>query len=207
MKICRNTNCKNTHDGSFGGGLFCSRACANSRVKTKAIKEKTSDSLKRKFASGYKHTEQWHQKIKNYWANEDNRKKHGVLVSSFYKLNPQRKITFAKLSLYKKRISGQYIKKVLINEGIKKDICEKCGQLPTWNGQKLVLQLNHKDGDKTNNLLNNLEIICPNCHTQTENFASKNKRRYKLQNPLIGRRAGLDPVNVGSTPASVTSGI
>jgi Zn finger protein HypA/HybF involved in hydrogenase expression len=63
----------------------------------------------------------------------------------------------------------------LFKEKIKKKICEKCG-IKNWMGEKISLQLHHKDGDKTNNLLENLEILCPNCHSQTENFVSKNKK-------------------------------
>lgn len=60
------------------------------------------------------------------------------------------------------------------------DVCEECGQTSTWNNKDLVLQLDHIDGDSDNNNLNNLRLLCPNCHTQTENFGSKGKgSRYK----------------------------
>ena len=51
--------------------------------------------------------------------------------------------------------------------------CECCG-LSEWNNIPITLQAHHKDGDKTNNELNNLQLLCPNCHSQTENYCSKN---------------------------------
>jgi hypothetical protein len=60
------------------------------------------------------------------------------------------------------------------------DKCAECGQEGTWNNKPLVLQLDHMDGDSDNNYPQNLRLICPNCHTQTENFGSKGKgSRYK----------------------------
>lgn len=68
-------------------------------------------------------------------------------------------------------ITTYKLKKRLLREGLKTNICEICGQGPIWNGLPLVLQLDHKDGNKRNNTLYNLQILCPNCHTQTETYA------------------------------------
>ena len=67
------------------------------------------------------------------------------------------------------------LRKRLITEGIKKAKCECCGR-KTWMGQKLPLSLHHKDGNHGNNVLENLEILCYNCHAVTDNFGSKNKK-------------------------------
>jgi hypothetical protein len=47
--------------------------------------------------------------------------------------------------------------------------------LPNWRGKSLSLQLHHVDGNKTNNHLENLCLLCPNCHSQTNNWTGKNK--------------------------------
>lgn len=48
--------------------------------------------------------------------------------------------------------------------------CNKCGVGDIWENQKLVLQIEHKDGNHENNLKENLEFLCPNCHSQTETY-------------------------------------
>lgn len=64
----------------------------------------------------------------------------------------------------------------LIREGYKEEKCECCG-LIEWLGKKIPLQLHHKDGNELNNSLENLQILCPNCHAQTDNWCSKNRKR------------------------------
>ena len=54
-------------------------------------------------------------------------------------------------------------------------ICETCKCKPFWLGKKLVLQIDHKNGDHLDNRPENVRFLCPNCHSQTENFGSKNK--------------------------------
>jgi len=72
------------------------------------------------------------------------------------------------------------LKKKLVKKRILKDICSECRQLPIWNNKPLVLELDHIDGDVTNNELSNLRILCGHCHSQTPTFRGrKNKKRYK----------------------------
>lgn len=51
--------------------------------------------------------------------------------------------------------------------------CVWCGLKNEWNSKPLVLQLDHIDGDRRNNVLGNLRLLCPNCHTQTATFSSR----------------------------------
>ncbi len=67
----------------------------------------------------------------------------------------------------------------LIRNGIKKEICESCGQKPFWNDKKLVLQLDHVNGINNDHRLENLQLLCPNCHTQTSTYCGRN---IKLKN-------------------------
>ena len=65
------------------------------------------------------------------------------------------------------------LRKKLIEDGIKKEECEMC-LLKEWMGQKIVLELHHIDGNRFNNDLLNLQILCPNCHSLTPNHGRKN---------------------------------
>ena len=57
--------------------------------------------------------------------------------------------------------------------------CECC-KLTTWLGQPVNLELHHCDGDKSNNKLDNLQLLCPNCHSYTENYGSKNRKHKEI---------------------------
>jgi len=72
-------------------------------------------------------------------------------------------------------ISSFKLKNKLLKEELKEEICECCGLGTNWNNAPISLQLDHVDGDTANNELSNLRIICPNCHSQTETYAGKNK--------------------------------
>lgn len=52
--------------------------------------------------------------------------------------------------------------------------CSSCGCGEEWNGKPLTLQVDHIDGNNINNVLSNVRLLCPNCHTQTETYGSKN---------------------------------
>lgn len=59
--------------------------------------------------------------------------------------------------------------------------CEICG-ISEWMGKPITFQVHHKDGDRTNNELDNLQILCPNCHSQTDNYKGRN--RCKIQKEI-----------------------
>jgi hypothetical protein len=71
-------------------------------------------------------------------------------------------------------VTGTKLKKRLINEGVKKNICEICN-LNSWMGKPLILELNHINGNNLDHRLENLQILCPNCHSQTSTHRGKNK--------------------------------
>ena len=58
--------------------------------------------------------------------------------------------------------------------GEKKEGCWTCG-IVEWNKQPIVLELEHTDGDSTNNTEDNLSLLCPNCHSQTNTYKGKNR--------------------------------
>lgn len=54
--------------------------------------------------------------------------------------------------------------------------CEKCGRTE-WEGQQIPLCVHHIDGNHINNQIENLQVLCPNCHAQTDNYCGRNKNK------------------------------
>ena len=71
------------------------------------------------------------------------------------------------------RIKGPNLKAYAKRFDLLKQEC-LCGQGEQWNGKKLVLQLDHINGDSSDNQILNLRLLCPNCHSQTDTFAGRN---------------------------------
>jgi len=66
------------------------------------------------------------------------------------------------------------LKNRLLKEGLFENKCKCCG-IKEWNGKSINMQLDHIDGNSKNHKLDNLRMICPNCHSQTETYCGKNK--------------------------------
>ena len=72
------------------------------------------------------------------------------------------------------------LKQRLIDEHLKEHKCEKCGN-ERWYGQPIPLELHHINGNHNDNRLENLQLLCPNCHAQTDNYRGRNGKRYDLK--------------------------
>jgi 5-methylcytosine-specific restriction endonuclease McrA len=82
----------------------------------------------------------------------------------------------------REQTSRTHLKRRLIRAGLKEDRCERCGNTD-WLGEPLSMELHHANGDRHDNRLFNLEMLCPNCHSQTETWGGRNGHRRKDSGP------------------------
>ena len=75
-----------------------------------------------------------------------------------------------------KPIQSYKLKNRLISEGYFDCICDSCRKTQ-WMGKPIPLELDHIDGNHQNNNLNNLRLLCPNCHAFTSTYRGKNKSK------------------------------
>jgi Zn finger protein HypA/HybF involved in hydrogenase expression len=76
-------------------------------------------------------------------------------------------------------IGSSDLKQRIIRDKILEDKCVKCSIGPMWMGMPLSLQLHHINGTSNDNRLENLCILCPNCHAQTDTFVGRHLRGKK----------------------------
>ena len=173
---CENEKCGKEHDGSFGSGRFCCRSCANSRgARSYETKKKVSETLSggkpyiprevythclncgKKLLDNYRkkycnHQCQWEYTYKQYIE----RWKQGLEKGS----NDNE---------YLSRHIRRYMFEIYDNE------CQECGWSRTnIHTGNIPLTVHHIDGNCKNNKEENLELLCPNCHSLTDNYGSRN---------------------------------
>lgn len=84
----------------------------------------------------------------------------------------QQKYDYESFSVDSKKKNGSStLNPLIVLRGRK---CECCG-LEEWLGQPITLEIHHENGDRTNNTLENLKLLCPNCHSYTPNWRSKGR--------------------------------
>ncbi|WP_405013170.1 HNH endonuclease signature motif containing protein [Kitasatospora sp. NBC_01539] len=75
-----------------------------------------------------------------------------------------------------KRLPGQRIRQALLELG-HPDECADCGTGPVWQGRPLALEVDHVNGDWSDNRPGNVRLLCPNCHAVTDTYCGRNKNR------------------------------
>jgi hypothetical protein len=93
-----------------------------------------------------------------------------------------------------RKANRTHLKARLIAAGLKSNQCELCG-ISDWHGSPLSLQLHHMNGKGDDNRLENLHLLCPNCHSQTDTWGGRNRNRrvsLRLVEPLPDDDSGSE---------------
>lgn len=119
----------------------------------------------------------------NYRIIKNAAKKYNIDISHFEgqswskgkNLGPKPKIKIEDILVEHSTYETSKLKRRLFLEGYKEKKCECCGNTE-WMGKPMPLELHHINGDNSDNRIENIEILCPNCHALTENYRGKNKK-------------------------------
>lgn len=164
-----NMNCKkcgNKFEPSKGLLNYCSMTCRNSRERSDEVKQKISSTMKSGILSG--RIPSFNERL-NRMSNEEREKflKRMSEINNEQKLKARNLIMCAEFET----LSFERLRKRIIYEQDEK--CNMCG-ISEWMGKSISLELEHKDGNHHNNTRDNLEALCPNCHSQTPTFRGRN---------------------------------
>ncbi len=95
----------------------------------------------------------------------------------------------------KRKITSYQLKLRLLSNGVLDRKCSSCGG-SEWLGQPIPIELDHINGNKHDNSLENLRLLCPNCHAQTPTYKIKNSQRYKNRTLKKEKAKKIKSVNV-----------
>lgn len=109
------------------------------------------------------------------------------------------RIPIEELLVVGRKTNRSHLKARILAAGLKVNRCEECG-ITEWRGKPLNMQLHHRNGDGTDNRLENLELLCPNCHAQTDTYGGRNghrRPRRAVEGPARSRGARSSPAGRG----------
>lgn len=141
--------------------------CSESPNSCPELKRRNSEALKKAYQEGRKNCNQFNGK--RSW------RKGKTILSDERILSKHRKKLFVENST----AARSYIRRLIIQESIIEYKCSECG-IDEWNGKKLSLELEHKNGNGRDNRLENLTFLCPNCHSQIDTWRRKKNNANML---------------------------
>ena len=139
--------CSKTIDGSYGSGRFCSKSCANSRERPSHVVEKIR-----------KGCQKWSKE------NKETMRQKMIQVN-----NCPERLAKAKETWRRKRNPNDYRKWWVVEEVGECEVCH----IKKWNGKPITFEVHHLNGNNKDNRKENLQCLCPNCHSQTEGWRGK----------------------------------
>jgi Zn finger protein HypA/HybF involved in hydrogenase expression len=83
-------------------------------------------------------------------------------------------------AMFAAKMARGAIKRRLLEMGVMEARCSRCG-LYDWRGKPLIIHLDHVNGIRDDWRLENLRMLCPNCHSQTPTFSGRNRRRRVME--------------------------
>ena len=188
-----------------GEGKFCSRTCAITHLhqgQRKPVKKKPCE---------YCGTLTSNKQFCSVQCSNKSRRKDGWGICAYCgnEIPPTRShcnVVCRQLNRYRKMREKKLspTKDFLIYE--RTNTCEECG-LSEWQDQPIPLELHHRDGNRANNKLNNLVLLCPNCHALTPNYRGRGQNNYGSNKKKVPdeslKQALLDNISIAAALRSV----
>ncbi|MFC9389016.1 HNH endonuclease [Streptomyces venezuelae] len=81
-------------------------------------------------------------------------------------------------STHPRRERSSILRRAMLEVGVV-ERCALCGTEAAWRGEPLPLEVDHSDGDWRNNRIENLRLLCPNCHSTTDTYRGRGKGRTR----------------------------
>ncbi len=183
--------------------LFCSNSCAatfnnTNRKQSEKTKQKISETLSKKKNKNFKYVpKKIYTNCLNCGKKLTNRNSKFCSSKCFSEYNYKERVKLFEDGHNFTKFNGQiptFIKRYLMEKYDNK--CEKCG----WGEMhpithNIPLEVHHIDGDCTNNKIENLQLLCPNCHSLTNNFGSLNKESKRFHRSKITQTIVVDGLN------------
>ena len=150
MKIC-DYGCGQEGKYILRNGKVC---CSSHHSTCTATRKRNSDGLKLAYVSGKKKNEFTDAHRQTSIINKQNIVTEDIINGG---------------SIYR---SNHYLKKIIRERNLLEWSCSECG-IEKWKNKEIGLELDHINGDAANNNLENLRLLCPNCHSQTDTFRGR----------------------------------